>query len=618
MSEVWLQLLNGLFVGLSLALVAAGLSLVFGVLRIVNFAQGELVMLGAYVVVLAEQLTHSFVVGVVAAVALVGLGGGGLLFLLLEPLRGRSPVLPMLATLGLSLILQQLAVSLFGGFSRTIDQPTHLLVPLPGGVQYPVYDLIIALVSGSALVAGSLFLKSTRFGIWLRAAAGNSRMAAALGVPLSRVYLVAFVTSAGLSALAGAMLAPVIAVYPTLGQDVAVNAFIVVVAGGMGNFRGAALVAILLGEVQALGSIWFRPAVVQIFAIGFVIVLLAVRSRRRPSFATDAVSATETALPTGLRIALACGLVVLAIAPAFLGARATQQATGVVVYALVACAVAVLMQYGGVVNLGMGAVFGASAYAVGLVSQLNSVGGWLPLACALLAALAVAGLFALFASVASGIEYMMLTFLTTAAAARLPNVIPALGGAANGLAVRTVAVDAFGLDPLFGPGFYLLALAMSAVCLGACWLVLATQAGRAAAAAGRNPLRLASLGYGLGSLRLLVAMAAGLLAGLAGWIFSLQARIVGQDVLGLDVSLNGLMYALVGGVQEPLLGPVLGTALVRVLAGLTSTGGPPASLATGLGLLVVVYLLPGGVLGLRLLHQRGGAGPSREVSRVKT
>jgi branched-chain amino acid transport system permease protein len=599
-SEVWLQLLNGLFVGLSLALVASGLALVFGVLRIVNFAQGELVMLGAYALVLANDLTHSFAVAVIASTLIVGIGGGLLLFLMLRPLQGKSPVLPMLATLGLSLILRQLALTLFGGFIRTVDEPVHVGVPVEG-LQYPVYDLLIAIVSAAALIAGYVYLKRAKFGIWLRAAADNGAMAAALGVPLPRVYLVAFIVSAALSALAGAMLAPVTAVYATLGQDIAFNAFVVVIAGGMGNFKGAALIAIVLGEIQALGSIWFRPTAVQVFAIALVIAILVVRSRLRPTYSALLTPPESAPLPRRLLAAIGAALVLLALTPLFLGTT-SQQATGILVYGLLASAIAILLRFGGVVNVGMGAVFGASAYAVAVLSHADQSNAWLLLIAALLAAAVVSLLFALYASVASGIEYMMLTFLTTAAASRLPVLVPALSGGANGLDVRNVAAAAFGLDPLFSTGFYALGLALSAVCLGLSWRVLASQAGRVAQAAGRNPLRIASLGYGLGGLRLLVALTAGLLAGLAGWLYSLQSRIVGQDVLGLDVSLNALMYALVGGVQQPILGGVLGTSVVRLLGAFTPRTGPPTSLAAGLGLLVVVYVLPNGILGLRFGH----------------
>jgi branched-chain amino acid transport system permease protein len=599
LQELGLQLLNGLFVGLSLALVAAGLALVFGVLRIVNFAQGELVMLGAYALVLANQVTGNFAVATAVAVISVGLGGGLLMYALLKPLQGRSPVLSLLATLGLSLILRQLAVQVFGGFIRTVDEPIHLGIPV-AGLRYPVYDLLIAAVSVLALAAGYLFLKKATFGIWLRAAVDNSAMAAALGVPLPRVYLVAFISSAGLSALAGALLAPVTAVYATLGQDVAVSAFIVVVAGGLGNFnfRGLALFALMLGEIQAVGSIWFRPVAVQVFAIVLVTGVLVVRSRGRPVFQAQH-GGGPLERPNWWPIAVA-GVGLAAVAPLLIGGSALQQAGTVLVFTLLAAAVAVLLRIGGVLNLGIGVIFGASAYAVALLSHADLAPAWL-LAGALLAACLPALAYGLYASVASGIQYMMLTFLTTAAVSKLPILLPGLSGGANGLEVRDVARTAFGLDPLDGPGFYLLALALAIVCLAVGWFVLSSQTGRVASAAGRNPLRIASNGYSLGLLRTLVALLAGVLAGLAGWMYSVQARVIGQDVLGLDVSLNSLTYALIGGVSQPILGSALGTTLAHLVSLVFGRSGSGSStLLVGLALLLVVYVIPNGVLGLSL------------------
>jgi len=123
-------------------------------------------------------------------------------------------------------------------------------------------------------------LKYTKYGIWLRAVAQNRMMAASLGVPVPRVFVLAFIVCAGLAALAGTLLVPLTAVYPTVGADVILYAFIVVVAGGMGNLRGAALIAILVGEVQSLGSLVAKPSVVTVALFALVIVLLMVRSRR--------------------------------------------------------------------------------------------------------------------------------------------------------------------------------------------------------------------------------------------------------------------------------------------------------------------------------------------------
>jgi branched-subunit amino acid ABC-type transport system permease component len=279
-NQVLLQALNGLVVGSSLALVAAGLALLFGVLDIINFAQGDFFMMGAYTVWFALALTHNYALSVVLSVVLVGLIGGVLLTLLTWPLLGRPQVLILLATLGLSLILQQSATKLIGGDTKLVDPPLASSVSL-GPIEYPLYDIVIIAAGMSTLVLGFFALRYTKYGIWLRAVAQNRAMASVLGVPVRRVYVLAFMVTSGLAALAGSLLVPVTSVYPTIGSDVILTGFIVVVAGGLGNFRGAALLAILVGEIQALGSLVMPPAEVQLFLFAMVIVLLAVRSRQQ-------------------------------------------------------------------------------------------------------------------------------------------------------------------------------------------------------------------------------------------------------------------------------------------------------------------------------------------------
>ncbi|MFN8635437.1 MAG: branched-chain amino acid ABC transporter permease [Chloroflexota bacterium] len=279
-SQIVLQALNGLVVGSSIALVASGLALLFGVLHIINFAQGDFFMLGAYGVWLSLKLTDNFVLSVIAGTIVVAISGGLVLSLVVWPLLQKSQVLTLLATLGLSLIVQQLAINILGGDAKLVPPPMSASVPL-GPVNYPLYFLVVTVVGLAVLVAGSFALKYTKYGIWLRAVAQNRAMAAALGVPVPKVFVVAFVVCTGLAALAGALLVPLYGVYPTLGTDVILSAFIVVVAGGMGNLRGAALVAILVGEVQSLGSLVVKPSVMQLCLFALVIVLLMVRSRRQ-------------------------------------------------------------------------------------------------------------------------------------------------------------------------------------------------------------------------------------------------------------------------------------------------------------------------------------------------
>jgi branched-subunit amino acid ABC-type transport system permease component len=279
MSQIPVALLNGLVVGASLALVASGLALVFGVLDVVNFAQGDFFMLGGYALFLSIRLTHNFWLSVAVATAITGIAGGLVLMLLVWPLLDKPHALVLLATLGLSLIMEQLATNFLGGDVKLVHPPISAQIPV-GGVSYPIYDLLIVAVGVAVLAGGFFFLRYAKYGIWLRAVAQNRPMAAVLGVPVPRVYVLAFIASAALAGVAGSLLVPVTSVYPTVGQDEILKAFIVVVAGGLGNFRGAALVAFFIGEVEALGGIWIRPIMVELILFALVILMLMARSRR--------------------------------------------------------------------------------------------------------------------------------------------------------------------------------------------------------------------------------------------------------------------------------------------------------------------------------------------------
>ncbi len=278
--QIFIQLLNGLFVGASLALVAAGLALLFGVLHIINFAQGDFYMLGGYAVYFILSATQNYFLSVVLGTLLIAVFGGLLLAAIIWPLLGRSQVLILLATLGLSLILEQGATNFLGGDTKIIQPPLNLAVPI-GPIRYPAYDLVVVAAGMGILVLGYFALQYTRYGIWLRAVAQNRPMAASLGVPVPRVYILALAVSSGLSALAGGLLLPITSVDPNVGSTVILNAFIVVVAGGLGNFRGAAIISIMVGEVQSVGSIFLKPAVLEVLLVGLVILLLMIRSRRQ-------------------------------------------------------------------------------------------------------------------------------------------------------------------------------------------------------------------------------------------------------------------------------------------------------------------------------------------------
>src|SRR6266851_2146832 len=617
MHDLTIQLLNGLVVGSSLALVASGLALVFGVLDIVNFAQGELFMLGGYVLFFTVQATGNFVIGLIAAGVIVGVLGGGLLYAMVWPLLGRSQALPLLATLGLGLIIQQEATNFFNSTTRSVIAPIQARIPIEN-VDYPAYNLAIVIVSAGILAAGYLFLKYTRYGIWLRAVAENRPMAAALGVPVPRVYFLAFALSSGLAGLAGALLAPVVSVYTTVGSDVIINAFIVVVAGGMGNFRGAALVALLLGEVEAVGSIWFRPVEVQVFALFLVIAVLVYRSRGKPApiFRPTTGGTRPGSLNTtratygGLTVVLLAAVLVVPL----LSENLPQRMAIYLIYGLLGISVALITGFGRLFNIGVGAIFGLSAYTVAFLTNHDVYNPIVLFAAATVAALVMATLFGVYTNVASGIEYMMLTFLTTLAMGTLPSVAPQITGGDNGLQVKGGLAPSFGLNPLLGVQFYYFVVGVVIVCLAACWYLLSSQFGRVAQAIGRNPARASAMGYEVSRQRMALTLLSGVVAAIAGWLYALDNAFVSQDLLGLSNSLNGLLYALVGGAEHVILGPLLGGAGFRFMTDSLGRLTSQSSLYIGLALLVVVYIMPSGILGLVDMAVRGISLERRHLS----
>jgi branched-chain amino acid transport system permease protein len=207
-------------------------------------------------------------------------------------------------------------------------------------------------------------------------------------------------------------------------------------------------------------------------------------------------------------------------------------------------------------------------------------------------------LFGVYSNVASGIEYMMLTFLTTLAMGAVPSVAPQITGGDNGLQVKGGLVPSCGLNPLLGNAFYYFIVLVVLACLGICWFLLSSQFGRVAQAIGRNPLRAQSMGYRVSQHRMALTLLAGFVAAIAGWLYALDNSFVSQDLLGLGNSLNGVLYALVGGAEHVILGPLVGAAGMRDLTDSLGRLTSQSSLYIGLALLIVVYLMPNGILGL--------------------
>ncbi|HEY1473943.1 MAG TPA: branched-chain amino acid ABC transporter permease [Pseudolabrys sp.] len=271
-----IQTINGIVTGMILALVASGLTLIFGIMDVVNFAHGELFMLGAFVGVLVMTATGNFWLALVLASLIVALLGAAMQIATLRPLIGRDPLNTILATFGISLILQNYALWQFGPVARKISEPitSHFVLFY---LEYPWYRLLIAVLSAAIIGGFWLFLKFSKFGVWIRATTQDRVMAQAMGIPVPWVYTAVFALGAAMAAASGVLFAPLAGVTHTMGLDWVLKAFIVVVVGGMGNLGGSILAAIFISLLESYASIWVNPS--QAVIVSFVVLILTLLFR---------------------------------------------------------------------------------------------------------------------------------------------------------------------------------------------------------------------------------------------------------------------------------------------------------------------------------------------------
>ncbi|HEU4924955.1 MAG TPA: branched-chain amino acid ABC transporter permease [Burkholderiales bacterium] len=262
------QSLNSLQFGLMLFLLAAGLTLVFGIMDMINLAHGSLYMIGAYLMATFAEATGSFWAALPLALVATALVGAALEVSLLRKLYERDHLTQVLATFAVILIANEVVRIIWGNQSLMLNPPSTLTGPvqLPGGMQYASYRLAIIAVGAAVAVCLYLLVARTKMGMLVRAGASNREMAIAMGVNIRRLFTVVFALGAALCALAGAMLGPILAVQVGMGENILILAFVVIVIGGIGSIRGAFVGALLVGLVDTMGRALLPIAFAKMFS----------------------------------------------------------------------------------------------------------------------------------------------------------------------------------------------------------------------------------------------------------------------------------------------------------------------------------------------------------------
>ena len=249
------QCLNGVQLGMLLFLLAAGLTLIFGIMDLVNLAHGSLYMLGAYFAATFAEATDSFVIGAILALAATFVAGVVLEIIAIRPLYGRNHLDHVLGTFGILIFFNDFVRLIWGPAGMTLSLPSEMLnaVQVIPGVYYPVYRLVI--IAAALAVAALLYftVMRTRLGMLIRAGASNREMVGALGINIKLLYTLVFGLGATLAGFAGLMQAPILTVQIGMGENILILAFVVIIIGGVGSIRGAFVAAVLVGFIDTIG-----------------------------------------------------------------------------------------------------------------------------------------------------------------------------------------------------------------------------------------------------------------------------------------------------------------------------------------------------------------------------
>ena len=284
MDQLLQHLLNGLLLGATYSLLGIGLTLVFGLMNVVNFAHGEFYTLGAYAAFAALALASvSFFVAIPLAIVAGALAGAVCERVLLRPLRAQSIDTVMLVMIGLWIAMQNAELLGWGGVAKSVPTPFPTQPLVLGAVSVAPLRVFVFVVSGLLIVGAHLLLSRTKLGRAMRATFQDRETAALMGVSIERIHTVTFAFGAGLAAAAGALLGPVFLLYPSMGDLASLKAFSVVILGGLGNFGGAALGGLVLGIAEELGAGYISSGYRD--AVGFLMIVVVLLLRPSGLFA---------------------------------------------------------------------------------------------------------------------------------------------------------------------------------------------------------------------------------------------------------------------------------------------------------------------------------------------
>ncbi|HEX5528351.1 MAG TPA: ABC transporter permease [Methylomirabilota bacterium] len=602
MSLLFVQLLSGLANAMFLFLIASGLSLIFGVTRIVNFAHGSFYMLAAYLTYsLAAALPGgpaAFYLAALVAALVVAVVGGLVEVLLLRRVYRAPELYQLLLTFALVLVTADVVRYVWGADNKTGPAAPGLAGSVPvAGQLFPSYDLAIILFGPLVALGLWLLFHRTRWGVLIRAATQDREMVAALGVDQARLFTGVFVLGSFLAGLGGALQVPRLALTTVMDTSVIVEAFVVVVIGGMGSVWGALLASLLIGVLNAYGVLLLpKAAIVLIFVVMAVVLVVrpwGLLGRPEIQLRPPGGGVVADRPPRRFHPAWAVAtLAVLAGLPLALPTFWISIAVEIFAFALFAASLHLLMAVGGMVSFGHAAYFGLGAYGAALLLKLAG----LPMPVAFVAAPLVAALaavvFGYFCVRLSSIYFAMLTLAFAQIVYAIVHQWDEVTGGDNGI------LSVWPAPWLATPGrYYYWALAATVVGIVLLRRVAASPFGLTLRAARDHARRAEALGVNVRALQWTAFVVAGFVAGIGGAVFAFLKGSVFPVYTESPMSVQPLVMVLLGGVGSPS-GPLVGAAVYKLLDTVITRYTEYWQLVLGAILMVLVLAFPRGIAGV--------------------
>lgn len=613
MTFLLIQLLTGLSSAAVLFLVASGLSLIFGVTRILNFAHGSLYMLGAYI---AYSLTQwiggtgvNFWVSLLGAAGATAVIGAILEIVILRRIYHVPELFQLLATFALVLVIQDVTLHTWG--------PEDLLGPqAPGldgsikilGEPFPTYDLLLIVLALAILGCLTLLLNKTRFGILVRAATEDREMVANLGINQKLLFTGVFALGSFLAGLGGALQLPRESVSLSMDMSMIIEAFVVVVIGGMGSLRGAALASVIVGVVQAFGILIF-PQITLVVLFLIMAVVLIFKPYGLFGKAEDMVVEKAQLGAGALRLPpswmryvwMGLGIVLIAL-PFLLGNYGLVLASEVLIMALFAASLHFILGPGGIGVFGHALYFGLGAYAVALLTKYLALSMPLALLVSPVAAIAGALLFGWFCVRSQGVYLAMLTFAFAQMVWAVVFQWYDVTGGDNGILGVWPADWATSKTT-----FYYLVLALCGSSLMLLRHFIFTPFGFSLRAVRDNAKRAEAIGLNARKVQYFGMALAGGFAGLAGGLFAYSKGSVFPTIMDINTTMDAYVMTLLGGLNT-LSGPIVGSVIYTWLESEVSRQTELWRLVLGLIILGIVMFFPHGIVGMinnNLIKRKG-------------